>query len=638
MAKRTRTETECLGLRIGRDDIERETRRETRPIAGGRKMTGFSFEKLLKSRVPVLKWLPVYKPKDALGDLVAGLTVGLTLIPQAIAYAGLAGLTPQYGLYSAFAGSFVYIVFGTCREVNIGPTALISLLTYTYARGIPEYAILLCFLSGCVTIVLGILRLGFLVEFVSIPVVSGFTSATSIIIACSQIKSLLGLKIHGESFIEIWTELVNNIAKTRIPDLILSCCCILTLLTLKKLKDAKVSNRILKKSIWFLGTGRNAIVVILCAVISYVYESRGGAPFVLTGHIEAGLPSVQPPAFSRTVGNQTETFVDMCKNLGTGILIVPLISIIGNVAIAKAFSRGQTLDATQEMLTLGLCNIAGSFCHSIPVTGSFSRSAVNNASGVRTPLGGVYTGILVILALSLLTPYFYYIPRATLSSVIISAVIFMVEVKIIRPIWRCSKRDLIPTFATFFACLFAGVELGILIGVTIDLAILIYFNARPTIYIEYRNTPAASYILVRPSAGLLFPAVDYLRIYLLENLADDQQKLLKTFKNSKIVVLDCKHIDKIDFTAAHGLNTVINDFKGKNHRLIMLRPSAEVLRSVQSLSEEIIPVVYTDAELVAILKEFSMSKRVLEFNAELIDVTNVKPDAPPRDEHASTKL
>ncbi|KOC68511.1 Sodium-independent sulfate anion transporter [Habropoda laboriosa] len=483
-------------------------------------MTGFNFKRLLKNRIPVLKWLPLYRTKDALGDLVAGLTVGLTLIPQAIAYAGLAGLTPQYGLYSAFAGSFVYIIFGTCREVNIGPTALISLLTYTYARDVPEYAILLCFLSGCVTVVLGILRLGFLVEFVSIPVVSGFTSAASLIIACSQIKSLLGLRIHGESFIEIWKELVNNIHRTRIPDLILSCCCILILLTLKKLKDIKVQNGILKKSIWFLGTGRNALVVIMCAVVSCIFENRGGAPFYLTGHIEAGLPSVRPPPLSRNIGNETETFVDMCKNLGTGIMVVPLISIIGNVAIAKAFC------------------------------------------------------ILVILSLSLLTPYFYYIPRATLSSVIVCAVIFMIEVKMIRPIWKCSKRDLIPTFATFFACLFAGVELGIVIGVTIDLAILIYFNARPTIYIEYRN----------------------------------------------------------------GLNMVMRDFKEKNHRLIMLRPSKDILRAMQSLSKETIKVVNTDAELVAALKEHNTVKRIHEAGAEVIDMSNGKTTIGTRNELTSTKL
>lgn len=608
---------------------------------GGRnfcEMTGFSFEKLLKEKIPILKWLPLYKTKDALGDLVAGLTVGLTLIPQAIAYAGLAGLTPQYGLYSAFAGSFVYIIFGTCREVNIGPTALISLLTYTYARGIPDYAILLCFLSGCVTIVFGILRLGFLVEFVSIPVVSGFTSAASLIIACSQIKSLLGIKIHGESFVEIWLELANNIHRTRIPDLILSCCCILILLTLKKLKDIKVSNGILRKLIWFVGTGRNALVVILCAVASYIFENHGEVPFALTGHIDAGLPTIAPPSFSISVENRTETFVEICKNLGSGIVIVPLISIIGNVAIAKAFSRGQSLDATQEMLTLGLCNVVGSFFHSMPVTGSFSRSAVNNASGVRTPLGGIYTGILVILALSLLTPYFYYIPRATLSSVIVCAVIFMIEIKMIRPLWRCSKRDLIPTFTTFFACLFAGVELGILIGVAIDLAILVYFNARPTIYIEYRNTSTLSYILVRPSAGLLFPAVDYLRIYLLENLAKDHQKLLKTFKNTKIVVLDCKHIDKIDFTAARGLNMVMRDFKEKNHCLIMLQPSKEVLRSIQSLSKETIKVVNTDTELVTALKELNTTKAIKKIGTEIIDMSNGTTTSDMRNELTSTKL
>ncbi|XP_077260063.1 sodium-independent sulfate anion transporter isoform X3 [Temnothorax americanus] len=422
-----------------------------------------NFQKMIKDRIPILKWMPQYKLKDALGDLVAGLTVGLTLIPQAIAYAGLAGLDPQYGLYSAFAGSFVYIFFGTCREVNIGPTALLSLLTWTYASGIPEYAVLLCFLSGCITILLGILRLGFLIEFISIPVVSGFTSAASVIIACSQIKSLLGLNIHGESFVEIWTGLVQHVADTKIPDLILSCCCILTLLGLKHLKDREVAGTKLKKFLWTIGTARNALVVVLCAVASYIFETHGGAPYVLTGHIDAGLPTVEPPPFSRTVGNQTETFIDMAKKFKFGILVIPFISIIGNVAIAKAFSHGMPLDATQEMLTLGLCNLVGSFFQSMPVTGSFSRSAVNNASGVRTPLGGIYTGILVILSLSLLTPYFYYIPKATLSSVIISAVIFMVEIGMILPIWKCNKRDLIPAFVTFLACLFVGVELGILI-------------------------------------------------------------------------------------------------------------------------------------------------------------------------------
>ncbi|XP_043471039.1 sodium-independent sulfate anion transporter-like [Leptopilina heterotoma] len=563
-------------------------------------MKNLNLLNIVKKRVPIVNWLPKYSTDDALGDLVAGLTIGLTLIPQAIAYAGLAGLGPQFGLYSAFAGSFVYIIFGTCPEVNIGPTALISLLTFTYARGIPEYAGLLCFLSGCVTIIFGVLRLGFLVEFVSTPVVSGFTSAASLIIACSQIKGLLGLKIHGESFIEIWKEVFNKIDQTQMGDLILSCGCIVVLLTLRSIKDIKSSNIFVSRFIWFIGTGRNAIVVILCATISYIFESRSKAPFILTGHIDAGLPNIEPPKFSYHNGNQNLDFLGICKAFGFGIIVVPLISIIGNVAIAKAFSRGKSLDATQEMLTLGLCNLVGSFFQSIPVTGSFSRSAVSNASGVRTPFGGLYTGILVILALSLLTPYFYYIPRATLSSVIICAVIFMVEIEMLKSIWRSSKRDVIPALVTFLSCLFAGVELGIMIGVIIDIAILIYFNARPTMYIEYRNSSPCSYILVRPSAGLMFPAVDYLRTYLTECLKEDKQN---TRKNKVNIVLDCSHIDRIDFTAIQGINSVVKDLKGVGGRLILLTPTNEISKSIQSHVTESILIACTDVELSTVLKQ-----------------------------------
>ncbi|KAL0123840.1 hypothetical protein PUN28_005995 [Cardiocondyla obscurior] len=553
-------------------------------------MAKFNFKRTLEARIPIFKWLPRYKLTDALGDLVAGLTVGLTLIPQAIAYANLAGLEPQYGLYSSFAGSFVYIFFGTCREVNIGPTALISLLTWTYASGIPEYATLLCLLSGSIIVLFGVLRLGFLIEFISIPVVSGFTSAASVVIACSQIKNLLGLNIHGESFVEIWVELVHHVAETKIPDLILSCCCILILLILKYLKDVKVANTTLKRFLWMIGTARNALVVVLCAIVSYIFETHGEAPYVLTGHIVAGLPTVEPPPFSRTVNNQTETFIDMTKNFKFGILVIPIISIIGNVAIAKAFSQGMPLDATQEMLSLGLCNIVGSFFQSMPVTGSFSRSAVNNASGVKTPLGGIYTGILVILALNLLTPYFYYIPKATLSAVIISAVIFMVEIGTILPIWRCNKRDLIPAFITFLACLFVGIEMGILIGTMFDLAVLIYLNARPTINIEHRNISTVDYFLVRPTAGILFPAVDYLRAHLTKNPGMN-------------VVLDCEHIDKIDFTAAQSISVMIKDFRKNNCQLIMLRPNPDIFARIQSLSGKQILMVRNEIDLIAILGE-----------------------------------
>nr|CAD7573324.1 unnamed protein product [Timema californicum] len=217
----------------------------------------------VRKRLPLLSWLPKYRPGDAVSDLVAGITVGLTLMPQAIAYAALAGLGPQFGLYSAFAGSFVYIVFGTCKEVNIGPTALLSLLTLNYTHDTnPDMAVLLCFLSGCVELLCGLLHLGectgysspvaslvltdssqltsdtqhlgFLVEFVSVPVVSGFVSAASLIIASSQAKGLLGLKYKAEGFVDTWYQLFQHIHQTRLWDLVLSVSCIAILLALRE--------------------------------------------------------------------------------------------------------------------------------------------------------------------------------------------------------------------------------------------------------------------------------------------------------------------------------------------------------------------------------------------------------------------
>lgn len=166
------------------------------------------------------------------------------------------------------------------------------------------------------------------------------------------------------------------------------------------------------KIMWLVSTSRNAIVVIVCSAVAYQMETSGsGSPFVLTGPVRSGLPAFSLPPFSTQVKNETLSFLEMCSELGSGIVLVPIISVLGNVAIAKAFASGDSIDATQELFTLGICNVFGSFACSMPVTGSFSRSAVNHASGVKTPMGGLYTGVLILLALSLLTPYFYFIPK-----------------------------------------------------------------------------------------------------------------------------------------------------------------------------------------------------------------------------------
>lgn len=177
-------------------------------------------------------------------------------------------------------------------------------------------------------------------------------------------------------------------------------------------KKASTCQRILSKTIWMLSTARNAIIVIICSVIAYnMNTSESNNPFILTGKVRSGLPSFGSPPFSTQVNNHTISFMEMCSELGTSIVLVPIIGVLGNVAIAKAFANGGKIDATQELLTLGICNLLGSCASAMPVTGSFSRSAVNHASGVKTPMGGLYTGVLILLALSLLTPYFYFIPK-----------------------------------------------------------------------------------------------------------------------------------------------------------------------------------------------------------------------------------
>ncbi|KAJ9600808.1 hypothetical protein L9F63_001020 [Diploptera punctata] len=566
--------------------------------------------RLVKRKLPVIEWLPKYNTNKAVADLIAGITVGLTLIPQSIAYAALAGLHPQYGLYSAMAGAIVYIIFGTCKEVNIGPTALLSLLTHTYTHDTNEdMAVLLCFLTGCIVLLCGILQLEIkLLTFVSVPVVAGFTSASALIIASSQIKGLFGLSYNSEGFVESWSKLFENIGSTKMWDLILGICCIVCLLSLRKLKDIKLGEtgkettkqKSLMKLFFYIATGRNALVVIICAGTAAVFKSNGQEPFKLTGHIDAGLPDAGPPPFSTVYGNQTYNFVDMVTHLGTGIAIVPIIAILGNVAIAKSFSTGAMLDATQEMITLGFCNIVGSFVRSMPINGSFTRSAVNNASGVKTPFGGIYTGtIILIKRLNLLTPYFYYIPKATLSAVIICAVLFMVEVGMVKPIWKSNKRDLIPGFVTLIACLWIGVEIGIVIGVAIDIVFLLYFNARPGVEVERTHVIIGiQYVMVTPNSGLLFPAVDFVREAVSKAGAD----------KVNVIVLNCRHVVHADFTAAQGIQSLLKDFKRQEKHVVFFNLSPRVAKII-SFEEKLI-IANSDAELVQIIKDLKSNTAV----------------------------
>ncbi|XP_044731864.1 sodium-independent sulfate anion transporter [Chrysoperla carnea] len=560
----------------------------------------------IKKRIPITTWLQTYNSDHFISDIIAGVTVGLTVMPQALAYATLAGLEPQFGLYSAFMGCFIYAIFGSCRDITIGPTALMALMTYQQIlHKNADFAILLCFLSGVVQLIMCLLRLGVLVDFISIPVTVGFTSATSVIIAMSQLKGLLGLKFTSSGFLDTILKVYYHLPETRPWDCLLGFSCIVILLVLRRIKSIKIVSKgrkpnshekIIEKSIWLLSTSRNALVVVGCSFMAYYLEQNNyNDVFILTGKVRSGLPTFAPPPFETRVGNQTYNFIQMCNELGASIVLVPVIAVLGNVAIAKAFASGDSVDATQELLTLSICSIFGSFVSSMPVTGSFSRSAVNHASGVKTPLGGVYTGVLVILALTFLTPYFYYIPKASLAAVIISAVIFMIEYEIVKPMWKSSRKDLVPTFVTFVLCLAMGVEYGILVGVAINILILLYPSARPSIHVEKKMTNhGAEYLLITPGNSLYFPAVDFIR-------ASVGKAGVKLGSSQLPVIVDCRFVLGADFTAAKGIAALIDDFNKRKQMIYFFRPRDDVIAVFKGAALEDFQYVTTHSELDYIL-------------------------------------
>ncbi|XP_050538263.1 sodium-independent sulfate anion transporter-like isoform X2 [Daktulosphaira vitifoliae] len=546
--------------------------------------------KNLRRRLPILEWLPRYTVEDAVGDLLAGVTVGLTVIPQSMAYAGLAGLPPQYGLYGSFLGAIIYTFFGSCKDVPMGPTAIVSLMTYNTLREHGHvYATLLCFFTGVIQLSMGVCGLGILIDFVSGPVSSGFTSAVALLIITSQIKDLIGIKATGTTLCEMLMSLSRDVHNASMVDTTIGFGCIILLLILRIIAEVRIgpkyleqrtfSQNLINRFLWLVGSFRNSIIVIGCTTMSYIYvsslEDSTNLPYKIIGEIPEGLPDVDFPKFYVKNGNDTIGFVDMMSLMGSGIIVLPLIGLLESISICKAFANGKTIDARQELLAIGLCNIGNSFVHSFPGGGSFSRSAVNNASGVRTPLGGLYTALLVIVSLLFLTPDFYYIPKTCMAAVIIAAVVFMVEVRVVKPIYRSKKSDLIPGLSTFIACLLLPLEIGVLVGIGLNLMSILYHAARPKISIQIHNSRTGiEYLMLTPDRCLVFPSADYVR-----NLVTKH-----SLKRNIPVVIDCSHIYGADFTAAKVIEMLSQDFSNRGQALFFynLKPSVvEVFKGVE---------------------------------------------------------
>ncbi len=503
---------------------------------------------------PFLQWLPHYNKVWFSKDLVAGLTVGIILIPQGMAYAMIAGLPPVHGLYASLIPVLVYSFLGSSRQLAVGPVAMDSLLVAaglgTLAiSGIENYistALFLAFFVGAIQLVLGLFRMGFLVNFLSRPVISGFTSGAVLIIIFSQLKHLLGTDIERSGqFHHLVINAFEKIQDTNPFDLAIGLVGILIIVATKKW-NRKIPGILI------------AVVLGILAVFLLKLESYG---VHIVGNIPKGLPSFEVPDFS----------VKNITSLWPMALTLALVGYLEAVSIGKSVQDKtgvETIDNDQELIALGGSNMVGSFFQAFPVTASFSRSAINFESGARTNLAAVISVMMVVLALVFLTPLFYYLPNAILASIIMVSVFSLIDVGYAKSLWKYRKDEFFVLLVTFLATLFVGITQGILLGVLFSLLLMVYRTSKPHFAVlgnvkgsdHYRNIDRFEdeiltrddLLIVRFDAQLYFGNAAYFKKQLFKYVQTQETSL-------KGIILNAEAINYIDSTAAQMLIKVIHE-------------------------------------------------------------------------------
>lgn len=488
------------------------------------------------------------------------------LIPQSLAYAMLAGLPPEVGLYASILPIIAYAVFGTSRTLAVGPVAVVSLMTLAAASsiaapGTSEFiaaALILALLSGMILIAMGVLRLGFLGNLLSHPVVSGFITASGIIIATSQLKSLLGIRASGEAMPELLHTLSGNIGDTNLPTLIIGVTATAFLFWVRRgLKPLLIRFGLAARPADLIAkAGPIATVAAsILAVILFDLEAQG---VKVVGAIPQSLPPFTIPLFDAGLWQQ----------LMVPALLISIIGFVESVSVAQtlAAKKRQRIDPNQELIGLGAANVAAAFSGGYPVTGGFARSVVNYDAGAETPAAGAYTAIGILIAALFLTPLLYSLPIATLAATIIVAVLSLVDFKTPQAIWRFSKPDFVAMAATIAVTLLAGVEPGVIAGVVISLALYLWRTSRPHAAIVGRVPETEHFRNVRRHNVITDPRIITIRID--ESLTYLNARWLEDFVLEQVaaqpqiqhLILMCSAVNAIDASALESIEAI-------NHRL-----------------------------------------------------------------------
>lgn len=508
---------------------------------------------LLAKLIPAVGWLSRYSPQNFPSDLMAGLIVAVMLIPQGMAYALLAGLPPVVGLYASTVPLFVYALFGSSRQLAVGPVAMVSLLTLTGVSQLAEpgsgmfiaLAAMLALMVGAIQLGLGLLRAGFVVNFLSHAVVSGFTSAAAIVIGLSQLKHLLGVNLEStHNVFELLWIAMQQVANINPITFAIGVGSILILVFFKKRMPRFPAP---------------LLVVLLSTLLVYFLNlQQQGVKIV--GDVPQGIPSLAPPMFN----------LDALTALLPIALTISFVGFMESIAVAKSIAAKEKyqVNANQELVGLGIANVVGGFFSAYPVTGGFSRSAVNYQAGARTPLASIITAALIVLTLLFFTPLFYYLPQAVLAAIVMVAVYGLIDFAEPVHLFKLKPIDGWTLILTFFATLTIGIEQGILLGVAFSLLVFIWRSAYPHVaelgFLPekhvFRNVKryqeAETYqqaLILRVDASLYFANMTFLTNKIIDLLAQRPEL--------RYILLDFSAVNDIDAVALDTLNELMTDLK-----------------------------------------------------------------------------
>lgn len=522
------------------------------------KLNRANFERHL----PILQWAKTYDRDTFTSDSVAAIIVTIMLIPQSLAYALLAGLPAEIGLYASILPLVAYAIFGTSRVLAVGPVAVVSLMTAAAVGNLgltttAEYVVAagtLAFISGVILTVLGVLRLGFLANFLSHPVIAGFITASGVLIATSQLKHILGISAHGHSLPGLISSLFENLGKVNLITVFIGLATVAFLFWVRKgLKPLLLQTGMTPRLADILAKAGPVAAVVVTTLFTWAF-GLGDKGVAIVGQVPMGLPPLTAPSFD----------LDMWGQLFISGLLISIIGFVESVSVAQtlAAKRRQRIIPDQELVGLGASNIASSLTGGYPVTGGFARSVVNFDAGAQTPAAGAFTAIGILFAALLLTPLLFFLPKATLAATIIVAVLSLVDFSILGRTWKYSHVDFSAVAATILLTLGFGVEVGVSAGVILSIALFLYKTSRPHVaevglvpgtqhfrnILRHKVDTHPELVTLRIDESLYFANARFLEDYIYNRIAGDEAV--------KHVVLMCSAVNEIDLSALETLEEI----------------------------------------------------------------------------------